>query len=57
MENPENSDAAKKRKRQWVRFNSNHKDTTEIFEVEGEKRFYGSVVVVQRKSSKQIQVG
>jgi hypothetical protein len=38
MENPENSDAAKKRKRQWVRFNSNHKDTTEIFEVEGEKK-------------------
>ena len=38
MENLENSDAAKKRKRQWVRFNSHHKDTTEIIEVEGEKK-------------------
>ena len=38
MENLENSEAAKKRKRQWVRFNSHHKDTTEIIEVEGEKK-------------------
>ena len=38
MENLENSDAAKKRTRQWLRFNSRHKDTTEMIEIDGEKK-------------------
>jgi lysyl-tRNA synthetase class I len=38
MENLENSDAAKKRTRQWLRFNSRHKDITEMIEIDGEKK-------------------
>ena len=38
MGNQENSDAAKKRKRQWVRFNARHKDSTEIIDIDGEKK-------------------
>jgi lysyl-tRNA synthetase class I len=38
MKNLENSDAAKKRTQQWLRFNARHKDTTEIIEIDGEKK-------------------
>jgi len=38
MEIPENQEALKKRKAQWLRFNARHKDTTEIIEIDGEKK-------------------
>jgi lysyl-tRNA synthetase class I len=38
METPEDQEALKKRKAQWLRFNARHKDTTEIIEIDGEKK-------------------
>ena len=38
MEIPEDQEALKKRKAQWLRFNARHKDTTEIIEIDGEKK-------------------
>jgi hypothetical protein len=38
MKTPEEQEAIKKRKAQWFRFNARHKDTTEIIEINGEKK-------------------
>ena len=38
METPEDQEALMKRKAQWLRFNARHKDTTEIIEIDNEKK-------------------
>jgi len=38
VQTPDDQEASKKRKAQWLRFNSRHKDITEIIEIDGEKK-------------------